>query len=179
MQILIVDGPKVLVHADIDVPRRKVVSLLMEDGALLRAAFIGLALLDSYIVEGMANGTDRADGTHQDPLVIVGSEGEAKELSDTRLEPALTLEQMVKAMGLLPCSTTAGIVCEMCDECYASAYRRKGQVLIGWCAGCLPAAFERHMREQADLDRLVEADEPERANRTERPDAPICEGGCE
>jgi hypothetical protein len=95
--------------------------------------------------------------------------------------PALTNQDRATAMGLVPCRAEWDSSCECCDEASIDWMRREGQVLIGWCNRCLPAAFEKHLKEQADLDRLVEADDglkPElRAEK--RAEDLKCEGGCE
>lgn len=88
-------------------------------------------------------------------------------------------------MGLVACKAEWDTACEMCDEASIDWMRMNGQVLIGWCNMCLPAAFEKHLKEQAQLDRLVEADPSEdlgtgrQGDLVKRPEPPTCEGGCE
>jgi hypothetical protein len=94
---------------------------------------------------------------------------------------ALTNEQMAAAMGLVPCRAEWDSSCEACDEASIDWMRMKGQVLIGWCNACLPSAYDAHVIEQGELDRMVEADDrlkPElRAEK--RVEDLKCEGGCE
>jgi hypothetical protein len=164
IRILIQDGFEVIVDAVVDVPKRRVVSLLVEPSHPLRSIYLAESMLALELEIYMA---DRASGT---PLP-------SREQQTQQLTP----EMMARAMGLLPCKAEWDTACEMCDEASLDWMRSKGQVLSGWCNACLPAAYDDHLIEQAELDRLVEADDglkPE-LRAVGRPDVPTCEGGCE
>jgi len=81
--ILIMDGQRVLVSAEIDVPARKIVSLMIDDEDPLRGVFVGLSLLDAYIQEEMgkradwveknrSDKTDRANSVRPEPPTCEG-----------------------------------------------------------------------------------------------------------
>lgn len=76
-------------------------------------------------------------------------------------EPELSTEQMMTAMGLIACPEKTWLLCAHCIEEWATAIRTDGKRKIGWCKICLPLAFKSHMVEQAALDRLTEADQPQ------------------
>ena len=143
IRILIEDGfrGEVIVDAVIDVPKRRVVSLALDDEEPMAAAFIALAVLSGEL----------------EAVELLGMRG-----STLKREPQtgrLTNEQMARAMGLGPCRSEWDSACEMCDEASIDWMRMKGQVLIGWCNACLPAAYDAHVIEQGELDRMVEADD--------------------
>jgi len=164
IRILIEDGFEVIVDAVVDVPKRRVVSLLVETSHPLRSIYLAESMLALELEIYMA---DRASGT---PLP-------SREQHTQQLTP----EMMARAMGLLPCKAEWDHECSTCEEASLDWMRSKGQVLSGWCNACLPTAYDDHLIEQAEMDRLVEADDglkPELRAGT-RPDAPTCEGGCE
>jgi hypothetical protein len=164
IRILIEDGFEVIVDAVVDVPKRKVVSLLVEPSHPLRSIYLAESMLALELEIYMA---DRASGT---PLP-----------SRAQQTQQLTPEMMARAMGLLPCKAEWDHECSTCEESTIDWMRGSGQVLEGFCNACLPAAFDLHVIAQAEADRLVEADDglkPELRAGT-RPDAPTCEGGCE
>lgn len=164
IRILIEDKWGVVVEALVNVKARRVESLVVETERGLNEAFIAEALLAMELEREMAR-----------------LEGEGDTLKREQPTGTLTLEQMARAMGLLPCRAEWDTACEMCDEASLDWMRSKGQVLSGWCNACLPAAYDLHVLEQAEADRLVEADDTlKRGQPTgKRPDAPTCEGGCE
>jgi hypothetical protein len=168
IRILIEEGPKVLVDAVIDVPKRRVVSLKLDDEEPMKYAFIALAVLSGEL----------------EAVELLGMRGNtllrSREANREPQTQRLTHEQMATAMGLMPCKAEWDSACEICDEASIDWMRSIGQVLSGWCNACLPTAYDDHLIEQAELDRLVEADDTlKREQQTGRPDVPTCEGGCE
>ena len=150
-------------EALVNVKARRVESLVVETERGLNEAFIAEALVALELEMAIAG---RVNATKAEP---------------PEWTEWLTKEQMARAMGLLPCKAEWDTACEMCDEASLDWMRSKGQVLSGWCNACLPAAYDDHLIEQAEMDRLVEADDglkPELRAGT-RPDVPTCEGGCE
>jgi hypothetical protein len=171
-QIIITDeeGMRVL-EAVVDVKRRRVTQLSLEENyPAVVSAFVGLATL-SAVIEGELVAED---ARMKSPGVPVN--GTLKREQQTQ---QLTREQMATAMGLVSCRAEWDSSCEMCDEASIDWMRREGQVLIGWCSACLPAAYDAHVIEQGELDRLVEADDGLKPElRTEKRAADLeCEGG--
>jgi hypothetical protein len=121
-------------------------------------------------------------------LHVVADADEVKRVSAERLTPALTNEYRARAMGLVAgflVEDSFNITCEGCRESRADWCGTQGGIFVGYCNGCLPGAFENHMRDQADLDRLVGADPSEDlgtgriGDLEKRPEPQTCEGGCE
>ena len=161
IRILIEDKWGVVVEALVNVKARRVESLVVETERGLNEAFIAEALLAIELEIAMAG---RVHGLK--PELRAG---------------ALTLEQMARAMGLLPCKAEWDHGCSACWESTIDWMKGSGQVLEGFCDACLPAAYDLHVLEQGELDRLVEADDTLKREQPtgSRPDVPSCEGGCE
>jgi len=166
IRIVIEDGVTTLVDAVVDVPRRRVVALKLDDVEPMEAAFVALAVVSGEL----------------EACEVLGAR---KSTLKREQRTVLTLEQMATAMGLVGCRLEWNDECLICGESTLDWMWGSGQVLEGYCHVCLPVAFERHMKEQAEEDKLVEADgtEEEKRRRGEeervRPEPPTCEGGCE
>jgi hypothetical protein len=195
IRIFIEDKQGVVVEALVNVKAGRVESLVIETERGLNEAFIAEALLALELeIEMAARVTQKPEvsltlDTSKFDAALVRYQEVLRGTGDGLLRshevnpelPALTNQDRATAMGLVPCRAEWDSSCECCDEASIDWMRREGQVLIGWCNRCLPAAFEKHLKEQADLDRLVEADDglkPElRAEK--RAEDLKCEGGCE
>ena len=164
IRIIVEDGLDVILEAYVDVPKRKVVSLLVEPSHPLRTIYVAEALLAMELEREMAR-----------------LEGEGDTLKREQPTGTLTLEQMARAMGLVPCRAEWDHECSACEESTIDWMRGSGQVLEGFCNACLPMAYDLHVIAQAEADRLVEADDTLKREKPtgKRPDAPSCEGGCE
>jgi hypothetical protein len=166
IRILIEDEWGVVVEALVNVKARRVESLVVETERGLNDAFIAEALVALELEMAIAGRVNATNATKAEP---------------PEWPEWLTHEKMARAMGLVPCKAEWDHECSTCEESTIDWMRGSGQVLEGFCNACLPMAYDDHLIEQAELDRLVEADDglkPElRAGI--RPDAPSCEGGCE
>jgi hypothetical protein len=164
IRIIVEDGLDVILEAYVDVPKRKVVSLLVEPSHPLRTIYVAEALLAMELEREMAR-----------------LEGEGDTLKREQPTRALTNEQMARAMGLVRCRALWTTACSACWGATIDWMRGSGQVLSGWCNACLPTAYDDHLIEQAEMDRLVEANDTLKREQPTgtRPDVPTCEGGCE
>lgn len=85
-------------------------------------------------------------------------------MGDVELSPgALTPQEMARACGLHLSFFTH--VCSICEETrrQESCYIELDQGCVGFvtravCEDCLPVHFAKHLREQAAMDRMVEAE---------------------
>lgn len=202
IRILIEDGDDVIVDALINVEKRRVEKLWVEELGSLAPVYLAESLLALELEIEMARRghvTPKAitvaewaesrivlfsaseKATPVPRLLIVDDLTEAKRIGNERLKPALTNEDRARAMGLVQCRTEREASCAFCEHKwgYWLEIDAEGFVKRGVCNACLPEAFDRHLKEQADLDRLVEADgglKPEL--RTEKRAADLeCEGG--
>lgn len=91
----------------------------------------------------------------------LGNENHANAVTKFTIEPQLTTQQMVTAMGLSPCPHKSWLLCEICQEEWADFVRTDDKRRRAWCEACLPEALSEHMKEQASFDRLTEADQPQ------------------
>jgi hypothetical protein len=136
-------------------------------------------------------------------LLIVDDLTEAKRIGKERLKPGLlhyqevlktpgasitiellaqAREQMARAMGLVAgflVEDSFNITCEGCRESRADWCGTQGGIFVGYCDACLPAAYDAHVIEQGELDRLVEVDDGLKLElRTEKRAEDLkCEGG--
>lgn len=132
-----------VMEAEVNTERRAVTRLSLDESyRSVVNAFVGLSTLTGCIEAELS--------------------AEDARMKSNPFKPALTAGQMATAMGL-----QVEVFQRKCEDCaHDAAWVQNGELLIeathrkGWCDGCLPSAFDRHMREQAALNRLVEADQP-------------------
>lgn len=207
MRIMMLDETGTLIlDADVDTQKRRVTTLNLEENyPAVVAAFVGLSVLSGYVANEMQDRDlaelwkigSKVDTAYETVVLPIEEHPQIQDLMKSfggsltaegkvewqpTLKPLLTNQDRATAMGLLPCSHYSLLVCVACYRELARFYMGSGILQMGWCATCLPGAFEAHVKEQAEMDRLVEAEEPDRSDRAEgtnRPDAPNCEGGCE